>query len=239
MKAILHLMRGMMLACAIASFIDASSHSAFIIPMPMVSVPVASGPTLVSSTSDTKSGATCGESLSIGFATSPANGNLIVLATSDTTGTDGAFSGFTAATGGTSKCRVYYKIASSESNSYSYSYNGTSSGDAAILQGFVISGVNNPVFDVSGTTSNTASTANVTTTVANDIVVSIGGSHSATTDFATPVAPMSLIKHDSVNGIGMGSSWTTQAAATATGNPGWNAGSYASATGFTIGFRTQ
>lgn len=185
-------------------------------------------------------GAICGATVVLSFASTPTNGHLIILVVTDNTGAGPtSFSGFTAVTGGSDQCRVFYKIAASETNSYSYTYNGTSGSDSSILSGVTFSNIFATPFDVSANASNTRTCPSATTTHANDMIFLVGGSHSAHTDFATAPAGFTGIDHPTRNGIGLGTAWKSQATAAATGTNNWNTGSYASAKCFTIGFRTE
>ena len=215
--------------------------AAFVFPMCHYSTTAPSAaPTLLRSVYTGDNDADCGATVSISFASTPANGQLIVLIVNDNTGAGPtSFSGFTAVTGNTGACSVFWRIASSESNVYSYTYAGTNLGDATRFSGFVFGGTHptSPI-ETTANVANSRTGSAITTTHAQVYVLNCGGSIGGTGDFQTNPSGWTAITHGSTGNIGIGITSLIQAAAGSTGTAVWNTGTYSNSKCFTIGIRS-
>ena len=170
----------------------------------------------------TNSGASS-SSLSVSMTSTPTNGNLLVLIAVSSTGTLTLPAGWTEIESGNTTHKMAYKIASSESGSYSFTYSGSAKADGccAIIAEF--SGNISSPYDAHGSATSTTTAPSITTAYASELVI-IGAAGRGYTAFAT--APSGFT---SVARVGTGVSpnkacamaYKTQASAGATGTAVW------------------
>ena len=167
------------------------------------------------------------DSLTVTLGSAPAAGDYLVLvAVSGPTNTLNTPSGFTQTYGDGALYGVFTKVATgSEGTSFTVSNFDT----AGILFAFLITGVAGAPLDVSAMATNTNSGPSVTTTVANDLILSI---YIKTNDNAATTVPtgFTLLQNDQINAKNGGPirctvAYGAQSAIGSTGTFGWSTAS--------------
>lgn len=203
-------------------------------------------PTVSRSASDGYSGNNCGSSMVCTFSPAPASGVFLMSFVQDGTGaspgplsngTGSAWTQFGAAG------KAWYKTANgAEPTSYQLTYFGVAKADSERISAVEITGVAGTPLDTWNATSASAVSPSITTSFANECVVSvILSSSSAGTDITVP-AGWTLVRRDASGGIGgasaIGIAYKNFATAGATGTATWTLATGSAVYVYTIGVRS-
>lgn len=122
---------------------------------------------------DSRSGTNSG-GLTFSFPSTPNNGNVMVVVLASNSGVSWSSpAGWTQIQSGTTGAQAYYKVASSESNSYNFDDGGSSKSDAHAGVAVEISNTAASPIDASASSTGVTTTPSVTTTQANDLVLAL------------------------------------------------------------------